>query len=119
MTSASINSRGKSENLFGYQTALENAKELMDNLNTNSNNIRHLGQAHTSYLIIQTIRLILSINDNNKKEIVLFLNKLCENKISQQYLSYYKAGKNESMVKTMIKFQSCIIFVSFLLDLKK
>ena len=98
VVSASMNSRGKSENLFGYQAALESAKVLMDNLDLNSKNIRHLGQAHTSYLIIQTIRLVLSINDSNKKEITMFLNKLCRNKILQKNLYYYKAGKNESIL---------------------
>lgn len=95
--SASMNLRGAPVSLFGYQTALKSAKELMEKINKNYNN-RHFGQAYTSYLIIQTMRLTLSINDNNKDEILLFLKTLCKNKTTQQHLSYYKAGKHESKV---------------------
>jgi len=96
--SASMNMKDGPRDLFGFQRALKSAQYLLDSLSYNPNNKVYIGQAYSTYTIIQTIRLTLSINGTNQSQLFDFLKLLCAERSTMEYFRCYKAGENESVL---------------------
>jgi len=96
--SATMNMNNDPKFLFGYQEALEQAKDFVSDYWNSKTVVKNIGNAYIRYTIIQLIRLCLQINAQNKKQIHKFVRQIIRSDDVQTSLKFYKGFPEDSKI---------------------
>ena len=84
--------------LFGFIVALAGINNFLKNNIADEKIEKEIGHAHTTLTIIQLIRICGQINDNNRKDIVKFVQEVINDKRFRQSLKFYSPSRGDSKV---------------------
>ena len=100
--------------LFGFIAALASINNFLKNNIADEKIEKEIWHAHTTLTIIQLIRICGQINDNNRKDIVKFVQEVISDKRFRRGLRFYSPSKGDSKILPVLmklKFVWLIILI--------